>query len=66
MIVADFVSDGEREPDHLAAPYLLFTACFDGPLDSYLDELCDELARRGTRDLGPLRRRAAAARAAPR
>ena len=30
VIVADFVPDGEREPDHLASPYLLFTACFDG------------------------------------
>ena len=44
VIVPDFVSDGERLPDYLATPYLLFTACFDGPLDSYLDELCDELA----------------------
>ena len=26
------------------SPYLLFTACFDGPLDSYLDELCEELS----------------------
>ena len=31
-------------PDHLAGPHLLVTACFDGPLDTYLDELCDELA----------------------
>ena len=38
------MSDGERGPDHLASSYLLFTACFDGPLDSYLDELCHELA----------------------
>ena len=44
VIVPDFVSDGERGPDHLASSYLLFTACFDGPLDSYLDELCNELA----------------------
>jgi hypothetical protein len=44
VIVPDFVSDGERGPDHLATPHLLFTACFDGPLDSYLDELCDELS----------------------
>ena len=44
VIVGDFVSDGERKPDHLATPYLLFTACFDGALDSYLDELCQELA----------------------
>ena len=31
-------------PDRLTGPYLLFTASFDGPLDTYLDELCDELA----------------------
>jgi hypothetical protein len=44
VIVPDFVPDGEREPDHLASPHLLFTACFDGALDSYLDELCAELS----------------------
>jgi hypothetical protein len=44
VIVTDFTSDGEREPDRLASPYLLFTACFDGTLDSYLDELCEELS----------------------
>jgi hypothetical protein len=44
VIVPDFVPDGEREPDRLASPYLLFTACFDGALDSYLDELCEALA----------------------
>jgi hypothetical protein len=44
VIVPDFVSEGERSPDHLASPYLVFTACFDGPLDSYLDELCNELS----------------------
>jgi hypothetical protein len=44
VIVADFVGDDERAPDHLATPYLLFTTCFDGALDSYLDELCVELA----------------------
>jgi hypothetical protein len=44
VIVADLVPDGERDPDHLATPYLLFTACFDGALDTYLDELCGELA----------------------
>ena len=37
-------ADDEPQPDRLAGPYLLFTASFDGPLDSYLDELCDELA----------------------
>ena len=44
VIVSDLVPDNEPEPDRLAGPYLLFTASFDGPLDAYLDELCDELA----------------------
>jgi hypothetical protein len=44
VIVADLVAEDEREPDHLAGPYLLFTASFDGSPDSYLDELCHELA----------------------
>lgn len=44
VIVPDFVAEDEREPAHLSSPYLLFTACFDGKLDSYLDELCGELA----------------------
>jgi hypothetical protein len=44
VVVADLVAEDEREPDHLAAPYLLFTASFDGPADPYLDALCDELA----------------------
>jgi hypothetical protein len=38
VIVSDFVND-----DHLCAPFLIFTSNFDGPADSYLDELCDEL-----------------------
>lgn len=44
VIVPDFVAENERDPDHLEAPHLLFTACFDGHLDSYLDELATELA----------------------
>jgi hypothetical protein len=44
VIVPELVPDDEPRPDHLDAPYLLFTACFDGPLDGYLDELCDTLA----------------------
>ena len=40
----DFVSDKVPDPDHLSTPHLLFTACFDGDLDSYLDELGAELA----------------------
>ena len=44
VIVGDLVAEDEPDPDHLAGPYLIFTASFDGPLDTYLDELCDELA----------------------
>jgi hypothetical protein len=44
VIVSELAPDDEPQPDRLAGPYLLFTASFDGPLDSYLDELCDELA----------------------
>lgn len=44
VIVSDLVPDDEPGPDRLTGPYLLFTASFDGPLDTYLDELCDELA----------------------
>jgi hypothetical protein len=44
VIVPDFVPDAVPDADHLATPYLLFTACFDGDLDSYLDELGTELA----------------------
>jgi hypothetical protein len=44
VIVSDLVAENEREPDHLAAAHLLFTASFDGPADPYLDALCDELA----------------------
>jgi hypothetical protein len=44
VVVPDLVAEGERGPDHLTSPQLLFTACLDGDLDSYLDELCDALA----------------------
>ena len=45
VIVAELVPEkDEPEPDHLAGPYLLFTASFDGAVDTYLDQLCDELA----------------------
>jgi hypothetical protein len=44
VIVGDLAPEDERRPDRLAEPYLLFTASFDGSLDSYLDELCNELA----------------------
>jgi hypothetical protein len=44
VIVPGFVAEGEREPDQLTTPHLLFTVCFDGELDSYLAELGTELA----------------------
>jgi hypothetical protein len=44
VIVPDFVPNDVPDPDTLATPYLLFTACFDGDLDSYLDELGVTLA----------------------
>jgi hypothetical protein len=44
VIVEDLVPEDERGPAHLDAPQLLFTACFDGERDSWLDELGRELA----------------------
>jgi hypothetical protein len=44
VIVPELVHEDEPQPDRLAAPYVLFTASFDGPLDTYLDDLCSELA----------------------
>jgi hypothetical protein len=47
VIVPDFHCDPswkQRREDHLDLPYLIFTSNFDGDLDSYLDELCEQLA----------------------
>jgi hypothetical protein len=45
VIVPRFVNDATQpEKEELSHEYLLFTSNFDGPLDSYLDELCTELA----------------------
>lgn len=45
VIVPDFVSDDSQpRPEDLPSPYLLFSATFDGALDSYLDDLCEKLA----------------------
>jgi hypothetical protein len=45
VILPDWVNDpSQPEEDHLHSQYLIFSTTFDGPLDSYLDELCDELA----------------------
>ena len=41
VVVKDFINDpSQPTEDHLACPYLLFTATLDGELDSYLDLLC--------------------------
>ena len=45
VIVPDLPNDpAQPKEDHLGCQYLLFTSNFDGPLDSYLDELCERLA----------------------
>jgi hypothetical protein len=43
VIVPGFVAEEGKE-DRLASQYLLFTSNFDGPCDSYLDELGEVLA----------------------
>jgi hypothetical protein len=41
VVVDDFINDpSQRTEDHVACPYLLFTATLDGELDSYLNVLC--------------------------
>lgn len=45
VICPDFVTDPEQpEPDPLGCQYLIFSVCIDGEPDSYLAELCTELA----------------------
>lgn len=45
VIVEDYRSEQEQpRPDGLASQQLVFTSNFDGDRDSYLDELCVELA----------------------
>ena len=45
VVVPDFVNDPQQPgEDHLGGPYLLFSATFDGELESYIDELGTELA----------------------
>jgi hypothetical protein len=45
VILMDFVNDpSQPHEDNLSTPYLVFTSNFDGPADTYLDELCVELA----------------------
>ncbi len=46
VIVEDFNNDPsykQRKEEHLANPTLIFSANFDGDLDSYLDELAEAL-----------------------
>jgi hypothetical protein len=44
LILDDMPHDPAAPHDHLDLPYLLFTSAFDGDLESYLDELVEELA----------------------
>lgn len=47
VIVPDFHHDPtwrQRREEHLDLNYLIFTSNLDGDLDSYLDELCEQLA----------------------
>jgi hypothetical protein len=51
VVVEDFHNDRtwkQRREEHLDLPYLIFTSNFDGDLDSYLDELCEQLAPEAT------------------
>lgn len=44
VIVEDFFQEEEQpHEDHLAQQQLIFTSNFDGPLETYLDELISEL-----------------------
>jgi hypothetical protein len=46
IIVPDFHNDvswKQPKEEHLDLPYLIFTSNFDGDLDSYLDDLCEQL-----------------------
>jgi hypothetical protein len=53
VVVPDFVKLATQpKEDRLGCEYLLFTATFDGDLDSYLDELCGELAEEAERIWG--------------
>jgi len=45
VILSDWVNDpAQGSEDHLGCAYLIFTSNFDGPLDPYLDALCEKLA----------------------
>lgn len=45
VFIPDFVGDpSQPKPEHLPAPYLLFSATFDGDRDAFLDDLTTRLA----------------------
>lgn len=47
VILEDFCQEEEQpHEDHLAQPQLIFTSNFDGPLETYLDELIAKLGER--------------------
>lgn len=53
VIVPSFLKDPtEPKEGDLDCSYLLFSSTFDGPLDSYVDELCSQLAREAERIWG--------------
>jgi hypothetical protein len=45
-VILDGFHNEDKQPkkEHLRSRYLIFTSNFDGPLGSYLDELCEQLA----------------------
>ena len=45
VIIPDFVNDpSQPRAEHLPSPHLLFSATFDGPLERFLDDMCEKLA----------------------
>jgi hypothetical protein len=47
VVVTDFHNDPtskQRKDEHLDRPYLIFTSNLDGDVDTYLNELCKQLA----------------------
>ncbi len=44
LIVDDLVPEDEKQPDRLPCPMLVFTACYDGAQDPFLDAVVRELA----------------------
>lgn len=45
VLVDDFAPDASQaHPEHLPAPYLLFSATVDGPAEAWLDGMCARMA----------------------